>query len=115
MPDLHWVGGEPVIFQTASLTHCGERSVNEDYVGFVEHATSGCWVVADGFGGHGGGEIASRLAVATVLSVFRMQIVCKTSVLQVSILEANRAIVVKQQLDPEAAMMRLTLVLLLAG
>ncbi len=52
----------------ASCTDTGGRPYNEDYVDYKkideEHL---CVVLADGLGGHGGGEIASKEAVKLVL------------------------------------------------
>ncbi len=54
------------------------RANNEDYVGFwqpeeveEDRARGAIAVLADGVGGHGHGEVASRLAVETTLGTFR--------------------------------------------
>lgn len=41
----------PLTLVTATLSHPGGRTINEDAAGPAD----GCWVLADGLGGHGGG------------------------------------------------------------
>ena len=55
--------------QTAYYTHIGGRSCNEDSVRLYQHPRGSlCVVVADGLGGHGGGDRASQAAVEIVCS-----------------------------------------------
>lgn len=53
------------------LTLPGDRVVNEDSVRGIEHGRNQCFIVADGLGGHGKGDVASRLAVQAFDEVFR--------------------------------------------
>lgn len=44
------------------------RKNNEDYLGYFEDELKRIYVIADGMGGHNAGEVASKLAVETVIS-----------------------------------------------
>ncbi len=56
--------------QTCFLSETGGRSRNEDACGYWTSDEGCCWVVSDGAGGHGSGDVASRLVVSTVLRQF---------------------------------------------
>lgn len=56
---------------TAQRTSEGGRSPNEDCVGYEVGDEWGCWVVADGLGGHADGADASHHAVEAVLASAR--------------------------------------------
>jgi protein phosphatase len=50
------------------LTDIGNvRKINEDYMGYKEDDEKKIYIVSDGMGGHNAGEVASKLAVETVL------------------------------------------------
>lgn len=57
-------------FETARRSHPGGRNRNEDFAGFAVVNGAGCWIVADGLGGHGAGDVASQAAVRRVLERF---------------------------------------------
>lgn len=52
------------------LSLTGDRDVNEDSLKVIDGETK-CFVVADGLGGHGQGDIASKVAVEAFEKVFR--------------------------------------------
>ncbi len=52
------------------FTDCGEREVNEDRIGFTEKNNSYCFVLCDGLGGHGKGDLASSFVTEFVLEYF---------------------------------------------
>lgn len=59
--------------EVALLSDRGGRIYNEDACGHWHSARHLCCVLADGAGGHGGGDIASRLAVQELIGRFSMQ------------------------------------------
>jgi PPM family protein phosphatase len=76
---------------------------------------TGCWVLADGLGGHHGGATASRLAVDAVVAAFRENPEVSPEALAGSIGRANLAVLERQQAEPELLSMRTTIVVLLAS
>jgi serine/threonine protein phosphatase PrpC len=66
---VHEHGGLPQI-ELAILSRQGGRDYNEDACGHWHSETHLCCVVADGAGGHGGGDIAARLAVRYIIEQF---------------------------------------------
>ena len=56
--------------QYDTISKPGGRDVNEDSVSVTESKGHTCFVVADGLGGHGGGDVASQLAVRAFETVF---------------------------------------------
>ena len=66
---VHQHGGLPQI-ELAILSRPGGREYNEDACGHWHSDSHLCCVVADGAGGHGGGDIAARLAVRHIIERF---------------------------------------------
>lgn len=101
--------------KTATLSSAGGREHNEDSCGYVMIGATGCWVLADGLGGHHGGEVASRVAVDTVLAAFQENPQVSREALAAHVERANRAVLDRQQSEPELQSMRTTIVALLAS
>lgn len=59
--------------QVEMLSECGGRQYNEDACGHWRSPRQLCAVLADGAGGHGGGDIASRLTVRELVGRFAAQ------------------------------------------
>lgn len=100
-------------YVTASLSQTGGRSNNEDYIGHTDAGGRFCWILADGAGGHKGGEVASRLAVERTLASFEEQSTVSLDALSGHIEAAQEAVVTHQKQEPDLADMRTTLVVLI--
>lgn len=55
-----------IAIKIAQYSDCGGREYNEDSYGIYNKSNGLCVVVADGLGGHGGGQEASKKAVAMI-------------------------------------------------
>ena len=97
----------------ATISHRGGRKVNEDASGNLIHTAGACFAVADGLGGHGGGDVASKIAVETIVGAYRNHPEF-SSVRVGTLLElAQQAILMRQQEDCRLSRMRSTAVVLL--
>ena len=99
------------MLRTASYTDCGGRPYNEDTCLGCTREKSLCLVVADGLGGHGGGEQASQMAA---------QVICRgwdgradKELLTGLIRKANEAVIAIQ--TPACAMKTTVVALILEG
>ena len=63
------MGAEMIRYSTFSDK--GGREVNEDKVGFTEQDGRYCFVLCDGLGGHGMGDVASLLVCESILGTFK--------------------------------------------
>lgn len=114
-------GCNPVIEyypEIGSVSDTGRtRSNNQDNIGIINFSDSRnlLAIVADGMGGHQGGETASRLAVDTIQREFSKQLDNRNgfTALKKVFQEANKAIFQRAHQSPELAGMGTTLVAML--
>jgi PPM family protein phosphatase len=103
--------------ELAILSQPGGRENNEDACGHWSHDNRLCCVVADGAGGHGGGQRASQLAVQTLIQSFAQRHVGVTRsddepCLQAFLRQASREIIEHRGETPAQRHMHTTVVTL---
>lgn len=94
------------------ITRPGSRPVNEDAVAIIEHNGSFCFVVADGLGGHGKGEVASQLLVEVFQREFAQENISTEAFLCRAFDAAQEAILARQKAQHAAFEMKTTAVAL---
>lgn len=95
----------------ALFTNQGERPNNEDYVGYTEVGARKCFVLCDGLGGHGNGEVASQLVVNSILEDFKLHLKEKNWIKE-AVRSAQAALLAKQKEENDTNGMKTTLVVL---
>lgn len=78
--------------ELAILSRRGGRSYNEDACGHWHSDSHLCCVVADGAGGHGGGDRASKLAVQQLISAYAGDTDASPAAIEALIRRTNNAI-----------------------
>jgi serine/threonine protein phosphatase PrpC len=78
--------------EVAILSEPGGRKYNEDACGYWSSERQFCCVLADGAGGHGGGDVASRLAVENLLARFSRTPSASGSELSQLVRQTNQAV-----------------------
>jgi PPM family protein phosphatase len=94
------LGDSPRGFRVVKRTDPGDRAMNQDALQVV---LTGEWllcVLADGAGGHRGGEVASRHAVDAFLALFRKAPTQNPDTLQALLQQVNRQLLGLQQSEP---------------
>jgi len=98
--------------EISTLSNPGGRATNEDAAGFWSDAGNCYCVLSDGAGGHGGGDVAARLAVTTMLETFQHRPECSRSAIASALDAANAAVIARAATDDRLANMRATAVVL---
>ena len=79
--------------ELATLSRRGGRNYNEDACGHWHSDNHLCCVVADGAGGHGGGDKASKLAVQSILGAYAATPESNAAAIERMIVDTNRSII----------------------
>jgi serine/threonine protein phosphatase PrpC len=107
-------GAGAIRIEAASFSHQGGRDYNEDFLGDCEAVGAlRMFVLADGAGGQGGGDVASRTAVEAAEAAFRELPVFSPDTVRRCIQRANQAVVDRQKSESRLARMASTMVLVL--
>lgn len=93
------------------ITDQGSRENNEDSIGMYQEDKDYCFILADGLGGHGKGEVASKLAVETVIRQFVGE-TAGEEFLEQAFQKAQEDILEVQKEEPGCFDMKTTLVVL---
>jgi serine/threonine protein phosphatase PrpC len=103
-----------VRLEVSVLSKPGGRKLNEDAYGIWSSQTTGaCFcALSDGAGGHGGGDVASKLAVEHMLGWFQQCPEVSGDGIEAALEIANRAVIDRQKQDARLADMRATAVVL---
>jgi serine/threonine protein phosphatase PrpC len=99
--------------EIAVLSKQGGRSHNEDACGYWTSDAGCCWVVSDGAGGHGGGDVASKTVVSSILRDFASSPLVSPTSISGLIKRANESVLHEQRAQQTVRDMRATAAVLL--
>lgn len=94
--------------EIVTLSKPGGRARNEDACGVWSNQRTCFCVLADGAGGHGGGDVASKLVVKHALAWLRATPSCSAAALEAALRSANEAVVAAQKEEQRLQDMRAT-------
>lgn len=101
--------GLPAI-ELAVLSRPGGRDYNEDACGHWHSSDHLCCVVADGAGGHGGGDVAARTAVRHIIEQYAATPLSGSDMVQALLMDTNATVIRHRTDAPAQAQMHSTVV-----
>lgn len=99
--------------KTTFTSQTGKRQRNEDTCGYWTSDKGCCWVVSDGAGGHGSGDVASQLAVHTMLEQFEARPDVGEEAVTALTTGAHSAVMAHKRRNPKGDDMHATVAVLL--
>lgn len=102
-------------FFCSKISDKGGRNENQDSCSFISEGDNFCAIMADGLGGHKGGQKASSIAVETISNYFRKNPNISSDNITDYVKKAQDQIVYNQNLYSELSSMRTTIVVLLCN
>lgn len=96
------------------ISRTGERQYNEDYAGAKANGQACCFVLADGLGGHGGGDEASRTVSEYILQDFARNGEVSEAYIKKCFEGSQQALLAVQKKQGRTREMKTTLTVLLA-
>jgi serine/threonine protein phosphatase PrpC len=102
-----------MILDTAQLSAIGDRSSNQDAIAYACEDELSCFVLADGTGGHAGGEVAAEVATAAILEKFLLEASFSTRALRSYVAWASAAVAQKKRGDARYSDMSTTVACIL--
>src|SRR5262249_23583254 len=102
------LAGRSVALDIAEVSLIGGRASNQDACAQSDNGALVCMVVADGAGGHEGGEIASALVVRAVVGAFEGSPGCTQALLRALIARATSEVQREKIGRPKLASMSAT-------
>ena len=104
---------EELLMESCLYTNVGKRTVNEDSAyNYLKTNSEGFFVVCDGLGGHGKGEVASKLVVDAVVEKVKESGIENENIIESSILNANNLLLQAQKEIKAESEMKTTIVCL---
>jgi serine/threonine protein phosphatase PrpC len=97
----------------AQASETGMRETNQDAIGAAHNGELACFVIADGTGGHHGGEVASRMVVDAVLAAFCAAPAFGATALLAYVDDAGAQVASAKRADPRLSDMSTTVAALL--
>ncbi len=98
--------------ELALMSEQGGRDYNEDACGHWHSDRYLCCVLADGAGGHGGGDVASKLAVSHVLQAYAARPAHDPDALHQLLLDTNHELLAQREANAQLRHMHSTIVVL---